>query len=44
MDPEEAAFVTGPRCTMIDGVSLHANVAVVHSRREPDAAEKLSEL
>ena len=28
VDPEEAAFVTGPRSTMIDGVSLHANVSV----------------
>jgi hypothetical protein len=28
VDPEEAAFVTGRRCAMIDGVSLHANVAV----------------
>ena len=28
VDPEEAAFVTGPRCAMIDGVSLHANVSV----------------
>ncbi len=28
VDPEAAAFVTGPRSTMIDGVSLHANVAV----------------
>jgi hypothetical protein len=28
VDPEEVAFVTGPRSTMIDGVSLHANVSV----------------
>jgi hypothetical protein len=28
VDPEEAAFVTERRCAMIDGVSLHANVAV----------------
>jgi hypothetical protein len=28
VDPEETAFVTGRRCAMIDGVSLHANIAV----------------
>jgi hypothetical protein len=28
VDPEEAVFVTGPRCTIIDGVSLHTNVSV----------------
>ncbi len=56
VDPEEAAFVTGPRCTMIDGVSLHANVAVPardrrrleklcrYIARPPVSTERLSKL
>jgi hypothetical protein len=39
IDPEEAAFVTGPRCASIDGVSLHANVAV--PARDRTRLEKL---
>jgi hypothetical protein len=56
VDPEEAAFVTGPRCTMVDGVSLHANVAVPardrsrleklcrYIARPPVSTERLSQL
>jgi hypothetical protein len=56
VDPEEAAFVTGPRSTMIDGVSLHANVSVLagdrrrleklcrYIARPPVSTERLSKL
>lgn len=56
VDPEEAAFVTGRRCAMIDGVSLHANVAVPRGDRRrleklcryiarpPVSTERLSQL
>jgi hypothetical protein len=56
VDPEEAAFVTGRRCAMIDGVSLHANVAVPkgdrrrleklcrYIARPPVSTERLSQL
>jgi hypothetical protein len=56
VDPEEAAFVTGPRCAMIDGVSLHANVSVPardrrrleklcrYIARPPVSTERLSKL
>lgn len=56
VDPEEAAFVTGPRSTMIDGVSLHANVSVPagdrrrlerlcrYIARPPVSTERLSKL
>ena len=34
LDAEEAAFCPSPRCASVDGVSLHANVAVpAHDRR-----------
>jgi len=56
VDPEQAAFVTGPRAAMIDGVSLHANVAVPardrrrleklcrYIARPPVSTERLSKL
>jgi hypothetical protein len=56
VDPEEAAFVTGARCTIIDGVSLHANVSVPardrrrleklcrYIARPPVSTERLSKL
>ncbi len=56
VDPEEAVYVTGPRCAMIDGVSLHANVAVPardrrrleklcrYVARPPLSAQRLSRL
>jgi hypothetical protein len=56
VDPEEAAFVTGRRCAGIDGVSLHANVAVPkgdrrrleklcrYIARPPVSTERLSRL
>lgn len=56
VDPEQAVFVSGPRSTMIDGVSLHANVAVPardrrrleklcrYIARPPVSTERLSKL
>jgi len=56
VDPEAAAFVTGRRAAMIDGVSLHANVAVPsrdrrrleklcrYIARPPVSTERLSKL
>jgi hypothetical protein len=56
VDPEEAALITGPRSTMIDGVSLHANVSVPagdrrrleklcrYIARPPVSTERLSKL
>jgi hypothetical protein len=46
VDPEEATYVTGPRCASIDGVSLHANVAVPAKdrRRNLDDGIFLAEL
>jgi hypothetical protein len=56
VDPEEGAFVAGRRCAVIDGVSLHANVAVPEGDRRrleklcryiarpPVSTERLSEL
>ncbi len=56
VDPEEAAFVTSARCTIFDGVSLHANVSVPlrdrrrleklcrYIARPPVSTERLSKL
>ena len=56
VDPEESASLDNPRCTSIDGVSLHANVAVPardrrrlerlcrYVTRPPIATQRLSRL
>jgi hypothetical protein len=56
VDPEEAAFHSGPRCASVDGVSLHADMFISTRRRQrlerlcryvarpPVSTERLSKL